>query len=232
MGSFFYSPTEAFENAGEGGPGDPFNVLGPLYSLQGSVPRETSATFGPIAGPQPTTFGTIGGEDMGAFLPGAISNRDSLLNFGLKLGTAVVNRFLPQNPPCGPNDTRLECQFTTPGTVTVPTAPTAMTPGSCMGKGECTTLVTTRTGKQIHRKGHLLALPNGQVICCPKKRRMSPCNAHAARRAVRRLSAVHSFMRSIEKSMSRACSPVTRRRTRRSTGGGCGSCGKIRCTCK
>lgn len=223
MGSFFYSPSEAFENTGEG----PFDRLGPLFSLQRfAVPAVNG------------TFGTIGGEMPNGFLPTANTTRDSLIGaLGTLAGTAIRSLLQGTTPggviPCGPNDTRLECQFTAPGTVTsLPAAVVGTASCGPTGRGTCTALVTTKSGKQVHRKGTLLALPNGQVICCPKKRRMSPCNPHAARRAVRRLSMVHSFMRSIEKSMNKACAPSTRRRSRRTQSSGCGSCGKIRCTCK
>jgi hypothetical protein len=180
---------------------------------------------------------------MGGFLPGfGLGNRDSLL--GIIRG---ATGFLPgQSTPADEgycdrpeNRGKLECMFYGP---TAPMGPVIFQPsplpnavtrvvqaaGTALARRaravpQCT--YTTAAGKQRAGKAQIV---NGQVVCGPKPRRMSPCNPHAARRAVRRLNMVHNFMRSIEKSMTKTCRPM---HARRSTGGKCGTCRKVKCSC-
>ena len=171
-----------------------------------------------------------GGNRMGGFLPGIIFpgqiDRGGLLT---RIGGAILGGFLPQQPtatnPCPPGSTDIACQFGGPPIVTVQGPPgNAVT--SILRRGAvspCT--YPTKSGKQ---RGGKYAIVNGQLVCVPKPRRMSPCNPHAARRAVRRLNMVHSFMRSIEKSMAKACRPT---HARRAPGGRCGTCRKTKCSC-
>lgn len=239
MGGFGFLPGCTGEEMG--GPCGPSRgpSFGPLFSpWPGSLPGQTgypedpwnwpdrSGTFGPIFTPPPdppTTTDTFGG-DMGGFLPGLITNRDSLL--GRIIQTAGA--FLPQatGTDCSlpENRTKLECQFTGPQTgVVVSPGGNAVTAVVRRAVSACQ--YPTKTGKM---RGGRMVIQNGQIVCVPKARRMSPCNPHAARRAVRRLSMVHSFMRSIEKSMNKACRAPARRSSR---GGKCVSCKKVNCSC-
>lgn len=230
MGSFFYTPPslgidyldpQLYGHISFGGYAAPLPGSGTI-----------GASFGPIYTP-PTTFGPIAGpvEDTmpGGFLPGIILNRgvrNTLLSVGVDVARRVIQSQGGPQIDCSlpANQGKLECMFTSP-----PTAPPViLRPGPLpqgMQQGGCN--YQTASGKL--RKGKYGVLPNGQLVCVPKKRRMSPCNPDAARRAVRRISLVHGFMRSIEKSMQKACRPV-RGSVRRSSGK-CQTCRKVRCSC-
>lgn len=168
-----------------------------------------------------------GGNPMGGFLPGIVFpgaiDRGSILG---RIGGAVAGAFLPQTD-CKPGDTRLECMFYGPPIQTTGPGPLGNAVTSVVRRAAGTPVCTypTKSGKQ---RGGQYRIVNGQLVCVPKPRRMSPCNPHAARRAVRRLNMVHSFMRSIEKSMAKACRP-THPRARAS--GRCGTCRKTKCSC-
>lgn len=209
---------------GDGGGGG----QAPPFSVGGGLP---SPSFGPIAGPVdiPPLFGTIGGTMPGEFAP--VSARDSLLGRLIGFGVQAARTFLPgqELPPLIPGTGIPDVTVIPPvGTPSPTGAITGVTRGHAL-TNRCL-LKTSPKGRNTYGRTVVI---NGQVFCVPKPRRMSPCNPHAARRAVRRLSMVHSFMRSIEKSMNKACAGSGHSRRRKSTRptAGCGSCGKVRCVC-
>jgi hypothetical protein len=216
-------------------PADPYtgSTFGPIYS-----PPDVTPTFGPIYSPvqepapgapppaAPTT------AEVKPVANGFVSDRNSLLG---RLATAGINtaaaylqsriasrQFLP-------GETQTSVSF--PGTG----MPVEQFPARGVSQGmvkysgltSCTVARTGPSGVTRQYKGRLVRLPDGTIGCMPAKRRMSPCNANAARRAVRRLNMVQSFMRSIERSLHKTCAPLARRRAARR----CGVCRKNPCRC-
>lgn len=146
------------------------------------------------------------------FLPTA--GRDSLLGniFGAIAGTLGTFVQGPVLPPLIPGT----------GIPDVP-IPAGTNQGGMVVYGPGTKPSTTK-----RKCVRIVRQADGSLATVKCKRRMSPCNPHAARRAVRRLGMVHSFMQSIEKSMHKACPP---KRISRPRGGRCNTCRKNPCGC-
>lgn len=247
-GGVLYDRSVAFENSGEGGGfgpifGNPFPAGGTGEPDDPWNQPQTPPTFGPIFSPPDLTppFGTIttpptverdvnvpvSRDTFGGLMPdlmGLVQQRGSLLSRVIGLGVQVAGGFLPQGQPTVPQpfpglENNLPSVQTQPGSVVF----------TRTGTSGCTINTPNKCGGTRSRRGRIVLGPDGQMACLPAKRRMSPCNPDAARRAVRRLNAVHNFMRSIEKSMSKACRPM--HPARRSSGGKCGTCRKTKCSC-
>jgi hypothetical protein len=170
---------------------------------------DSSAGIGDLSGSLPT-FGPISGS---GFDPGTDTIPPPIFDPSLP---PIFPSDVPQLPGIIPSDRMPTTSMTIPGHV------------SYKGSG-CVIQKQTKTGRMINYKGHPVIM-NGVVVgCTPHKRHMSPCNPHAAKRAVRRLTMVHKFMRSIEKSMSVACRPLHPRPARHT--GKCSVCKRVKCTC-
>lgn len=245
-GGGLYDPSVAFNNSGEGGTWGP--IFGNPFPPGGTgepddpwnAPQATPPTFGPTFSPpvdpvppsEPEVNVPVSRDTFGGLMPdllGLVAARGSLLSNVIRFGTEVAGAFLPPVQTGGQMPSGMPFP---PGGPEPPLLPQVTVTGqgrnaaiSVIRRNVAPCQLTTASGKT---RGGRQVIVNGQIVCVPKPRRMSPCNPNAARRAVRRLNMVHNFMRSIEKSMQKTCRPM---HTRRSSGGKCGTCRKVKCSC-
>lgn len=143
---------------------------------------------------------TMGLSGLAGFLAAAGQQRQSTLERAILVGAGALRSFLPQEP-----------QILQTPVPDVPIRPAGTQPG-LVRAGGCS--VVGKTGKMRRGRTVVIRQPDGSLAlgCAPSPRRMNPCNPKAARRAVRRLSSVHSFMKSIERQIAQTCRQTTPRR--------------------